>query len=216
MTERIKGVLAPVLTPFNASLEPDAGRFIAHCRWLVDNRAALAIFGTNSEAVSLSVDERLALTDALLEAGIPAAKLMPGTGACSLSDAVTLTRARRAKWRGGRADGAAVLLQGRFRRRRVRVLLGGDRARRRRAAGRLSVPHSPTHAGPHHARIDRTPAEALPKGCCRRQGLVGGLEQLEGDDRHRLRAAASTCSPPASRCCRNRWRSAEPAASARR
>ena len=42
----------------------------------------LPIFGTNSEAASLSVDERLALTDALLEAGIPASKLMPGTGAC--------------------------------------------------------------------------------------------------------------------------------------
>ena len=92
MTARIKGVLAPVLTPFNARLEPDVGRFIAHCRWLVQNRAALAIFGTNSEAVSLSVAERLALTDAILEAGIPASKLMPGTGACSLSDAVTLTR----------------------------------------------------------------------------------------------------------------------------
>jgi len=92
MTARLKGVLAPVLTPFNAGLEPDVGRFIAHCRWLVENRAALAIFGTNSEAASLSVAERLALTDALLEAGIPAAKLMPGTGACSLSDAVTLTR----------------------------------------------------------------------------------------------------------------------------
>jgi len=92
MTTRLRGVLAPALTPFNPHLEPDAGRFIAHCRWLVENHAGLAIFGTNSEAASLSVDERLALTDALLEAGIPAAKLMPGTGACSISDAVALTR----------------------------------------------------------------------------------------------------------------------------
>ena len=92
MTTRLRGVIAPVLTPFNRRLEPDAGRFIAHCRWLVDNNAGLAIFGTNSEAASLSVDERLLLTDALLEAGIPPSKLMPGTGACSISDAVTLTR----------------------------------------------------------------------------------------------------------------------------
>jgi 4-hydroxy-tetrahydrodipicolinate synthase len=92
MTTRLRGVLAPVLTPFNDKLEPDVARFIAHCRWLVDNHAALAIFGTNSEAASLSVAERLALTDALLEAGVPAAKLMPGTGACALPDAVTLTR----------------------------------------------------------------------------------------------------------------------------
>lgn len=91
MTTRIRGVLAPVLTPFNRRLEPDVGRFIAHCRWLIDNQVGLAIFGTNSEAASLSVDERIALTDALLEAGVPAARMMPGTGGCSVMDAVKLT-----------------------------------------------------------------------------------------------------------------------------
>lgn len=89
---RIRGVLAPVLTPFNEQLEVDAHRFIAHCRWLVDNNAGLAIFGTNSEAASISVPERLALTEALVDAGIPPAKLMPGTGACALPDAVELSR----------------------------------------------------------------------------------------------------------------------------
>lgn len=92
MTARLRGALAPALTPFNARLEPDPARFIVHCRWLVDNHAGLAIFGTNSEAASLSVPERIALTDALLDAGIPASKLMPGTGACSITDAVALTR----------------------------------------------------------------------------------------------------------------------------
>jgi len=92
MAARLRGVLAPALTPFNARLEPDPVRFIAHCRWLVDNHAGLAIFGTNSEAASLSVPERIALTDALLDAGIPASKLLPGTGACSITDAVALTR----------------------------------------------------------------------------------------------------------------------------
>jgi 4-hydroxy-tetrahydrodipicolinate synthase len=92
MVTRIRGVLAPVLTPFNHELEPDVDRFIAHCQWLIGNDAGLAIFGTNSEAASLSVDERIFLTDALLGAGVPASRLMPGTGACSLSDAVTLTR----------------------------------------------------------------------------------------------------------------------------
>jgi 4-hydroxy-tetrahydrodipicolinate synthase len=92
MTSRLRGVLAPVLTPFAADLAPDVGRFIAHCRWLIGQHAALAIFGTNSEAASMSVAERLSLTDALLEAGIPAEKLMPGTGASALTDAVALTR----------------------------------------------------------------------------------------------------------------------------
>lgn len=92
MTHRIRGVLAPVLTPFNANFQPDVSRFIAHCRWLIDQQVGLAIFGTNSEAASLSVDERIALTDAILEAGIPAERLMPGTGGCSIADAVRLTK----------------------------------------------------------------------------------------------------------------------------
>ena len=92
MTPRIRGVLAPVLTPFDQHLEPDVGRFVAHCQWLVSQQASLAIFGTNSEAASLSVAERLGLTDALLAAGVPAARMMPGTGGCALTDATTLTR----------------------------------------------------------------------------------------------------------------------------
>ena len=92
MQKRIRGALAPVLTPFDNNLKPDTKRFIHHCRWLVANGVGLAIFGTNSEAASLSVEERLKLTDELLEAGIPADRLMPGTGACAISDAITLTK----------------------------------------------------------------------------------------------------------------------------
>ena len=91
-TGRIHGVLSPVLTPFKTNLEPDVARYIAHCQWLIANNVGLAIFGTNSEAASLSVSERLTLTDALLAAGIPANRMMPGTGACALPDAVTLTK----------------------------------------------------------------------------------------------------------------------------
>ena len=87
------GVLVPALTPFAASGEPDAGRFIAFCRWLLDQGAnGLAIFGTTSEANSMSAAERMALLDQLIAAGIPPQKLMPGTGACSMTDAVTLVR----------------------------------------------------------------------------------------------------------------------------
>jgi 4-hydroxy-tetrahydrodipicolinate synthase len=73
--------------------EPDAGRFAAFCRWLLDQGAGgLAIFGTTSEANSMSPGERMELLDRLIEAGIPAQKLMPGTGACAMTDAVTLAR----------------------------------------------------------------------------------------------------------------------------
>lgn len=93
MPHSLKGVYAPVLTPFQPlGGTPDHARFISHCQWLLGNGAGLAIFGTNSEAASLSVRERVALLDALIEAGIPAAKMMPGTGACAITDAVALTR----------------------------------------------------------------------------------------------------------------------------
>ena len=93
MTEnpRIRGVLAPVVTPFTKELVPDSQRFLAHCRWLLAQGSGLAIFGTNSEANSLSLDERLVLLDFLLNAGIDPARMMPGTGSCALSDAVQLT-----------------------------------------------------------------------------------------------------------------------------
>ncbi len=87
------GVLVPVLTPFTAKGEPDTGRYIAFCRWLLDQGAGgLSIFGTTSEANSMSPGERMALLDRLVEAGIPAHKLMPGTGACAMTDAAELIR----------------------------------------------------------------------------------------------------------------------------
>jgi 4-hydroxy-tetrahydrodipicolinate synthase len=90
-TPRLRGVLAPVITPFTREFEPDLGLFVAHCRWL-SRDVGLAIFGTNSEAASISVEERLSLTDALIEAGIPAARMMPGTGACAITEAAVLSR----------------------------------------------------------------------------------------------------------------------------
>jgi 4-hydroxy-tetrahydrodipicolinate synthase len=52
----------------------------------------LAIFGTTSEANSMAPGERMALLDRLVEAGIPPQKLMPGTGACAMTDAAALVR----------------------------------------------------------------------------------------------------------------------------
>jgi 4-hydroxy-tetrahydrodipicolinate synthase len=91
-TPRLQGIFSPVLTPFNADYSPDPDRFIRHCKWLLDQDVGLAVFGTNSEANSLSVLEKRSLLDALLEAGLPAARMMPGTGACALPDAIELTK----------------------------------------------------------------------------------------------------------------------------
>jgi 4-hydroxy-tetrahydrodipicolinate synthase len=87
-----RGVLSPVVTPFTSDLRPDAARLARHCRWLLDNDVGLAVFGTNSEANSLTVPEKRTLLDALVDAGVPASRMMPGTGTCALPDTVELTR----------------------------------------------------------------------------------------------------------------------------
>jgi 4-hydroxy-tetrahydrodipicolinate synthase len=87
------GVIAPVSTPFDARLEPDAARFVAHARWLLDDGCTgLAPFGTTGEALSLGVDERRRLLEALVEGGIDPARLMVGTGLCAIPETVDLTR----------------------------------------------------------------------------------------------------------------------------
>ena len=92
MSERIRGVLAPVVTPFKADLAPDSKRFIAHCKWLLSQNCGLAVFGTNSEANSLSMEERLNLLDELVAARVDPSRMMPGTGCCSIMETVKLTK----------------------------------------------------------------------------------------------------------------------------
>jgi len=92
--KRIEGVLSPVITPFRKDYAPDATRFVRHCRWLLRSGCAgLAVFGTNSEANSMSVGEKRELLEALVSGGVPASALMPGTGHCALSDSIEMTRA---------------------------------------------------------------------------------------------------------------------------
>ncbi|HZP38467.1 MAG TPA: dihydrodipicolinate synthase family protein [Methylomirabilota bacterium] len=90
-TDRIRGVLSPVVTPFKADLSPDPERFVRQCRWLLSQDVGLAVFGTNSEANSLSTEEKIELLDRLVAGGIEPARLMPGTGCCALTDSVRLT-----------------------------------------------------------------------------------------------------------------------------
>lgn len=87
----MKGALAPVVMPFKADGTPDADRLIDHCRRLLAVDCGLAVFGTNSEGNSLSVEEKVDLIDRLVEAGLDPARMMPGTGACALPDAIRLT-----------------------------------------------------------------------------------------------------------------------------
>ena len=87
----LRGVFSPVVTPFKADLSPDAERLVRHCRWLLSNDVGLAVFGTNSEANSMSVDEKIELLSFLVDTGIDPFRMMPGTGCSALTDSVRLT-----------------------------------------------------------------------------------------------------------------------------
>ncbi len=92
-TPTLRGIFAPTLTPFQPDLSPDIPRWIAHCRWLLEQGChGLCPFGTTSEANSLSVEERMEMLAQLVDAGVSPDVLMPGTGCCAIPDTVRLTR----------------------------------------------------------------------------------------------------------------------------
>lgn len=83
---------SPVVTPFKSDLSPDLSSYIDHCQWLVKNDVGLAVFGTNSEANSLSIEHKKWLLESLVKAGVPGGRLLPGTGSCVIEDAVALSQ----------------------------------------------------------------------------------------------------------------------------
>ena len=90
---RLSGVIAAVATPIDESGAPDLKRAVNLARYLLDNGCdGLNVLGTTGEATSFSLDERKAVMDAYKANGLPLHRLMVGTGAAAVSDAVALTR----------------------------------------------------------------------------------------------------------------------------
>ena len=91
-----RGLIAPVVTPFNERHEPLQHLYIQHAKWLLGNGCtALAPFGTTGEANSLSAAERRRLLEALVDSGVSPDQLVPGTGCCSLAETISLTKHAR-------------------------------------------------------------------------------------------------------------------------
>jgi len=89
----LNGVWCPALMPLDAKLEPDVGKFIDHCRWVLEEGChGLVMFGTTGEANSFSMEERIRILDAAIDAGLPAERMMVGTGCAALPDTVHLTK----------------------------------------------------------------------------------------------------------------------------
>ncbi|MFC3119481.1 dihydrodipicolinate synthase family protein [Jhaorihella thermophila] len=90
---RLSGIICPLLTPF----EPDGtiarDLWVVHAAWVLDQGAHyLSPFGTTGEALSVGMQARMQALEWLVEAGIPADRLMPGTGLTALADTLTLSR----------------------------------------------------------------------------------------------------------------------------
>ena len=93
MSKTLSGVIAAVATPIDASGAPDFKRATDLARHLLDNGCdGLNVLGSTGEATSFSVEERKAVMTAYKNNGLPLDRLMVGTGAASVSDAIALTR----------------------------------------------------------------------------------------------------------------------------
>jgi 4-hydroxy-tetrahydrodipicolinate synthase len=89
----LSGVIAAVATPVNEDGSPDTARATKLARHLLDNGCdGLNVLGTTGEATSFSLDERKRVMNAYRDAGLPLDRLMVGTGAAAVADAVALTR----------------------------------------------------------------------------------------------------------------------------
>lgn len=94
---RLTGVIAATATPISRDLSIDHDRLIAHCRWLLEHGGCdgINLLGTTGEATSFSLAQRLTTMQAVAGSGLALDRMMVGTGAAALEDAVTLTRAAR-------------------------------------------------------------------------------------------------------------------------
>ena len=89
-----RGVIAPILTPFNDDLSIATDLYVAHAHWLLEQGCAgIAPFGTTGEALSVGIDERIAAVRALLDGGIDPALVIPGTGLTNIADTARLSQA---------------------------------------------------------------------------------------------------------------------------
>ena len=88
-----RGVIAPILTPFNDDFTIATDLYVAHARHLLDTGcAAIAPFGTTGEALSVGIDERLAAIRALIDGGVDPGKMIAGTGLSNVRDTARLSR----------------------------------------------------------------------------------------------------------------------------
>lgn len=93
MAGPITGVYCAAATPLDENLMPDHRRLADHARRLIaDGCHGVAMLGSTGEANSFSLHERKAMLEAVVESGVSAEKLLPGTGVPAFPETIELTR----------------------------------------------------------------------------------------------------------------------------
>ena len=89
----IKGLIAPLLSPFNDDLSFNQSLYNSLALELLENGCSgLAPFGTTGEALSISSAERMAAVEGLIDSGIHPKVIIPGTGLCNLPETIEISR----------------------------------------------------------------------------------------------------------------------------
>lgn len=89
----MKGIVCPILTPFNHDLSFNDDLYLQHAQNLLDSGIhILSPFGTTGEALSMSVAERIKAVDCLVDGGIDPSRIMPGAGLCNFPETLRLVR----------------------------------------------------------------------------------------------------------------------------
>ena len=191
------GVIAPVLTPFGEDGAPDAERFVEHCQWLLEEGCTGLAPVRHHQRGQLAGRRRAhgAAGGAGRRRTSMPAKLMPGTGSCSLADAIVLTKHAVDLGCGGVLMLPPFYYKAPSEEGLFRFFARGDRGGRRRRAQGLPLPHPAGGPGRLLAAADRPADQGIPRDRRRPQGLLGRLEQ------HRRRSSRPI---RASRCSRAR------------
>ena len=191
-SSKLQGVIAAIATAVDDKGEPDCARSTALARFLLANGCdGLNVLGTTGEATSFSLEQRKRVMSAYRDAGLPLDRLMVGTGAASVADAVALTRHAAELgfagalvlppfyYKGVPDDGLFAY---------VEIIV--------QATAEKPIPiylyHFPAQSGlPWHVRLVAAPARRVRHAYRRTEGFVG---------RHGLCARSRRRSRPASRC----------------
>jgi len=92
MVQTLSGVIAAIATAIDEGGEPECGRSIALARFLLAAGCdGLNVLGTTGEATSFSLDQRRRVMTAYARSDLPLDRMMVGTGAAAMADAVALT-----------------------------------------------------------------------------------------------------------------------------